>query len=72
MSRGRISKDAVKFSNEIEQSKNFFARIRRLVQGKLFGLLFEGKTFEVPVCFVYHVNSRGLIDQVHEYTARPR
>ena len=24
--------------NEIEQSKNFFVRIRRLVQGKLFGL----------------------------------
>jgi hypothetical protein len=28
-----------------------------------------GQTFEVPVCFVYHVNASGLIDRVHEYAA---
>lgn len=28
-----------------------------------------GTTFEVPVCFIYHVNNTGLIDRVHEYVA---
>ena len=28
-----------------------------------------GRRFEVPVCFVYHVNAEGLIDQVNEYVA---
>lgn len=28
-----------------------------------------GQTFEVPVCFVYHVNASGLIDRVNEYAA---
>jgi SnoaL-like domain len=31
----------------------------------------EGRTFEVPVCFIYHVNASGLIDQVNEYAAMP-
>jgi hypothetical protein len=31
----------------------------------------EGRTFEVPVCFVYHVNASGQIDQVNEYAAMP-
>jgi ketosteroid isomerase-like protein len=30
-----------------------------------------GRTFEVPVCFVYHVNANGQIDQVNEYAAMP-
>lgn len=31
----------------------------------------EGQHFEVQVCFVYHVNADGLIDQVNEYAAMP-
>jgi hypothetical protein len=31
----------------------------------------EGRAFEVPVCFVYHVNASGQIDQVNEYAAMP-
>jgi hypothetical protein len=31
----------------------------------------EGQPFEVPVCFVYHVNADGLIDRVNEYAAMP-
>lgn len=72
ISRGRVGKNAVKFSNEIDSSINFFGHIKKFAQDKLFGLLFEGKTFEVPVCFIYHVNSKGLIDQVHEYAATHR
>lgn len=64
VSRGRVGKDAQSFSREIE-SANFIARLG----GFLFRLLFTGKTFEVPVCFIYHVNDKGLIDQVHEYAA---
>jgi pullulanase/glycogen debranching enzyme len=30
-----------------------------------------GQPFEVPVCFVYHVNADGLIDRVNEYAAMP-
>jgi hypothetical protein len=30
-----------------------------------------GRTFEVPVCFIYHVNASGLIDRVNEYAAMP-
>lgn len=28
-----------------------------------------GRRFEVPVCFVYHVNASGLIVRVTEYAA---
>jgi hypothetical protein len=31
----------------------------------------EGRGFEIPVCFIYHVNPDGLIDQVNEYAAMP-
>jgi hypothetical protein len=30
-----------------------------------------GRMFEVPVCFIYHVNASGQIDQVNEYAAMP-
>ncbi len=26
-----------------------------------------GRTYKVPVCFVYHLNAQGKIDRVHEY-----
>ena len=72
VSRGRIGKNAMIFSNEIEQKIKFFERLGKFIEVKLFPLLFEGKTFEVPVCFIYHVNNKGLIDQVHEYAATHR
>ena len=28
-----------------------------------------GRRFEIPVCFIYHVNTSGLIDRVSEYAA---
>jgi hypothetical protein len=31
----------------------------------------EGRTFEIPVCFIYHVNAHGQIDKVNEYAAMP-
>jgi hypothetical protein len=30
-----------------------------------------GRTFEIPVCFVYHVNASNLIGHVNEYAAMP-
>jgi hypothetical protein len=30
----------------------------------------RGKAFEIPVCFVYHVNADRLIDQVNEYVGK--
>jgi ketosteroid isomerase-like protein len=39
--------------------------------GQLAGQSIEGRTFEIPVCFVYHVNASGQIDKVNEYAATP-
>lgn len=39
--------------------------------GGLTGQSLEGRTFEIPVCFVYHVNASGQIDKVNEYAAAP-
>jgi hypothetical protein len=33
--------------------------------------ILAGRTFEVPVCFTYHVNASSQIDQVNEYAAMP-
>lgn len=63
VSRGRIGKGAQTFSKETQPP--LLARLG----GALFRSLFLGRIFEVPVCFVYHVNDKGLIDQVHEYAA---
>jgi hypothetical protein len=30
-----------------------------------------GRRFEIPVCFTYHVNAKGLIDRVSEYATIP-
>jgi hypothetical protein len=30
-----------------------------------------GRRFEIPVCFIYHVNASGLTDRVNEYAAMP-
>lgn len=39
--------------------------------GGLAGQSLEGRTFEIPVCFIYHVNASGQIDKVNEYAAMP-
>jgi hypothetical protein len=39
--------------------------------GGLAGQSLEGRTFEIPVCFIYHVNASGQIDKVNEYAATP-
>ena len=38
---------------------------------QLAGQFLEGRTFEIPVCFIYHVNASGQIDTVNEYAATP-
>ena len=38
---------------------------------ELAGQFLEGRTFEIPVCFIYHVNASGQIDKVNEYAAAP-
>ena len=70
VSRGRFSKDAVKFVREIEKQKSPLVRFGRIFLLQLFSFFLKGKHFEIPVCFVYHANDDGLIDQVHEYVAR--
>jgi hypothetical protein len=70
VSRGRFSKDAVKFVREIEKQKSPLVRFGRIFLIQLVYFFFKGKHFEIPVCFIYHANDDGLIDQVHEYVAR--
>jgi hypothetical protein len=65
ISRGTASKNAVKFSSEVETG--VFARLGMGIRGKLFNLLLTGKKFEIRVCFVFHINANELIDEVHEY-----
>jgi hypothetical protein len=46
---------------------------RRIITGTLAGILswaMRGKAFEVPVCFVYHVNDQAQIDRVNEYVGK--
>jgi hypothetical protein len=69
VSRGRLSKDAVKFVSEIDKTKNPVVRLVRRLFVQLASPFLVGKSFEVPVCFIYHVNEKGLIDRVHEYAA---
>ncbi len=70
VSRGRFSKDALRFAQEIGETKaSFITRLGKGVTALIIRLFFTGRTFEVPVCFIYHVNESGLIDRVHEYAA---
>lgn len=39
--------------------------------GDLAGQSLEGRAFEIPVCFIYHINASGQIDKVSEYAATP-
>jgi hypothetical protein len=39
--------------------------------GNLAARSLEGRAFEIPVCFIYHVNASGQIDTVNEYAAAP-
>jgi hypothetical protein len=68
VSRGTISKEALHFGSSLGISI-LDTRVGRALAGLLLSPLLVGRTFEVAVCFVYHVNSRGLIERVHEYAA---
>jgi hypothetical protein len=73
VSRGRVSKEALQFTEVVGASQvNFITRFGKTLGAFFFRLFFAGKTFEVPVCFIYHVNGQGLIDCVHEYAATHR
>jgi hypothetical protein len=67
ISRGMIGKNAIDFSEELNQKNNIFTKLKKQIMKKLFSILLSGITFEIPVTFVYHINDRGLIDEVHEY-----
>jgi hypothetical protein len=68
VSRGTISKEALRFAPSLGISI-LDTRVGRALAGLILNPLLVGRAFEVPVCFVYHVNSRGLIERVHEYAA---
>ena len=73
VSRGKFSKDALRFAHVIGETKaSFSTRFGKAVTTLIIRLFFLGRTFEVPVCFIYHVNELGLIDRVHEYAATRR
>jgi hypothetical protein len=73
VSRGRFSKDALRFAQGIGEAKaSFISRLGKGVTALIIRLFFIGRAFEVPVCFIYHVNEHGLIDRVHEYAATRR
>lgn len=73
VSRGRFSKDALHFAHGIGETKaSLITRFGKGVTTLIIRLFFIGRTFEVPVCFLYHVNEHGLIDRVHEYAATRR
>ncbi|HUB08898.1 MAG TPA: nuclear transport factor 2 family protein [Myxococcales bacterium] len=47
--------------------------VRSLVMGfvmRLARIFLIGRRFEIPVCFIYHLNERGLIDRVNEYVGK--
>jgi hypothetical protein len=67
ISRGMIGKNAIDFSEELNQKNNIFTKLKRQIMKKFFCILLSGITFEIPVIFVYHINDNGLIDKVHEY-----
>jgi ketosteroid isomerase-like protein len=58
---------------DAQRAAEFAARLGIAGPGgdDLAGQLRAGRRFEVPVCFVYHVNADGLIDRVSEYAAMP-
>jgi hypothetical protein len=63
-SRGVIdARRAVQFAQKIKAAGT--------VADDLAGQFLEGRTFEIPVCFIYHVNANGQIDKVNEYAAAP-
>ena len=73
VSRGKVSKEALQFTQVVGASQvSFLTRFGRTLAAFFFRFFFAGKTFEVPVCFIYHVNGQGLIDYVHEYAATHR
>lgn len=57
---------------DAQRASEFAARLGVAGAGgdELAGKL-QGQPFEVSVCFIYHVNADGLIDQVNEYAAMP-
>ena len=70
VSRGQVSREAVAFSKEVGEQPR--TSPGRALAERLFRLFFAGKHFEVPVCFIFHITTRGLIDRVHEYAATRR
>jgi hypothetical protein len=69
VSRGTIGKEALKFAPALGTLKVLNTRVGRALAALVIAPLIVGRRFEVAVCFVYHVNSRGLVDRVHEYAA---
>jgi hypothetical protein len=67
ISRGTIDpSQATRFAKRVIPAP----RIITTALAPILARMLSGKTFAIPVCFVYHVNSDGLIDQVNEYVGR--
>jgi SnoaL-like domain len=67
ISRGTIDpSQATKFAKRLIPAP----RIITNALAPIITRVLSGKTFAVPICFVYHVSSDGLIDQVNEYVGK--
>ena len=66
-SRGTMDRTrAVQFAKRISGGRPLITRALAQILSWALG----GKSFAIPVCFAYHVNADGLIDQVNEYVGK--
>lgn len=66
-SRGTIDRDRARaFARRLTAGRPIITG----VLANIVGWAMSGKSFAVPVCFVYHVNQDGQIDRVNEYVGK--
>ena len=66
-SRGTMDRTrTVQFAKRISGGRPIITRALAQILSWALG----GKSFAIPVCFAYHVNADGLIDQVNEYVGK--
>lgn len=66
-SRGTVDRDrATAFARRLSARRSIITELLAAILA--WG--WRGKAFEIPVCFVYHVNPDGLIDPVNEYVGK--
>jgi hypothetical protein len=66
-SRGTIDRDHAKaFARRLTGDRPIITS----ALARMVGWVMGGKSFSVPVCFVYHVNQDAQIDRVNEYVGK--